>query len=89
MAADRTSPLSRVTATTTEFSGGAQVAMSEVLASLSRALDLTEGQPMGHSVRACVIGMRLGESVGLGEEQLAELYYALLLKDAEIGRAHV
>ena len=58
------------------------VAASEVLASLSRALDLTEGQPLGHSVRSCVIGMRLGQEAGLGEEQLAELYYALLLKDA-------
>ena len=58
------------------------VATSEVLASLSRALDLTEGQPLGHSVRACLIGMRLGQEAGLGDEQLAELYYALLLKDA-------
>jgi putative nucleotidyltransferase with HDIG domain len=60
----------------------AQVATSEVLAALSRALDLTEGQPLGHSVRACVIGMRLGQSIGLAEEELAALYYALLLKDA-------
>ena len=59
-----------------------QVALAEVLAALSRALDLTEGQPMGHSVRSCVIGMRLGQSAGLGEEALAALYYALLLKDA-------
>jgi putative nucleotidyltransferase with HDIG domain len=62
--------------------GGRPVAASEVLASLSRAFDLTEGQPLGHSVRACVIGMRLGEEAGLDEEQLAQLYYALLLKDA-------
>ncbi|MFN8571008.1 MAG: HD domain-containing phosphohydrolase [Gemmatimonadaceae bacterium] len=58
------------------------VQMSEVLSALSRALDLTEGQPLGHSVRACVIGMRLGQDVGLDEEHLAALYYALLLKDA-------
>jgi len=56
--------------------------MSEVLAALSRALDLTEGQPLGHSIRACVIGMRLGQEIGLAEEELAALYYALLLKDA-------
>ncbi|MEW5919151.1 MAG: HD domain-containing phosphohydrolase, partial [Gemmatimonadota bacterium] len=59
-----------------------QVATSEVLAALSRALDLTEGQPLGHSVRACVIGMRLGQTIGLGDDDLAALYYALLLKDA-------
>ncbi|MGQ0643683.1 MAG: HD-GYP domain-containing protein [Gemmatimonadaceae bacterium] len=60
----------------------AQVATSEVLAALSRALDLTEGQPLGHSVRACVIGMRLGQTIALSEAELAALYYALLLKDA-------
>lgn len=60
----------------------ARVALSEVVASLSRALDLTEGQPLGHSVRACMIGMRLGEELGFNDEQLAALYYALLLKDA-------
>ncbi|MGQ0646447.1 MAG: HD domain-containing phosphohydrolase [Gemmatimonadaceae bacterium] len=59
-----------------------EVAASEVLAALSRALDLTEGQPLGHSVRACVIGMRLGRDAGLGDEELAQLYYALLLKDS-------
>ncbi|MCC6317955.1 MAG: HD domain-containing protein [Gemmatimonadaceae bacterium] len=62
--------------------GDQAVPVSEVLASLSRALDLTEGQPLGHSVRSCVIGMRLGREAGLGEDDLAELYYALLLKDA-------
>jgi len=59
-----------------------RVPMSEVLASLSYALDLTEGQPKGHSIRTCMIGMRLGEAAGLGADALAELYYALLLKDA-------
>lgn len=33
--------------------------LSEIISALSYALDLTEGQAMGHSVRACVIGMRL------------------------------
>jgi putative nucleotidyltransferase with HDIG domain len=59
-----------------------RIALSEVVSSLSRALDLTEGQPLGHSVRACVIGMRLGQELGLDDERLAALYYALLLKDA-------
>lgn len=62
--------------------GPSEVAANEVLAALSRALDLTEGQPLGHSIRACLIGMRLGESAGMGQEALADLYYALLLKDA-------
>lgn len=59
-----------------------RIALSEVVSSLSRALDLTEGQPLGHSVRACVIGMRLGAELGMDDERLAALYYALLLKDA-------
>ena len=65
---------------------GTNVSMSHVLSALSRALDLTEGQPLGHSIRACVIGMRLGQEIGLSDEQLAELYYALLLKDAGCSR---
>lgn len=56
--------------------------MSDVLAALSHALDLTEGQPKGHSIRSCVIGMRIGEMAGLGADERAQLYYALLLKDA-------
>ena len=40
------------------------VNLSEVLAALSHALDLTEGQPPGHSIRSCIIGMRIAEAVG-------------------------
>ena len=58
------------------------IRLSEIISSLSYALDLTEGQPMGHSVRSCVIGMRLAQQVGLGTGELPDLYYALLLKDA-------
>ena len=46
------------------------------------ALDLTEGQPMGHSVRACIIGMRIAQHIGLPIQDQADLYYSLLLKDA-------
>lgn len=58
------------------------VSLSEVLSALSHALDLTEGQPQGHTLRTCAIGMRLGEDVGLGADARSALYYALLLKDA-------
>lgn len=60
----------------------ARVALSEVMAALSYALDLTEGQPIGHTIRTCLIGMRIAEELGLDEEQRTALYYALLLKDA-------
>ena len=58
------------------------VPFSEVLGALSRALDLTEGQPVGHTMRSCLIGMRLGRELGLDDVTLSALYYALLLKDA-------
>ncbi len=57
------------------------VRLSEVVAALSHALDLTEGQPMGHSVRTTMIGMRIGTMLGLSEEQRSGLFYGLLLKD--------
>jgi HD-GYP domain-containing protein (c-di-GMP phosphodiesterase class II) len=58
------------------------IRLSEVLAALSRALDLTEGQALGHSVRTCMIGMRLADEIGLDEQMRTALYYGLLLKDA-------
>lgn len=60
----------------------ARVNLSEVISALSCALDLTEGQPIGHTMRSCLIGMRLGKEIGLRAEDGAALYYALLLKDA-------
>ncbi|MCW3798471.1 HD domain-containing protein [Sphingomonas sp. BN140010] len=54
---------------------------AEVLAAFSYALDLTEGQPAGHCVRACWIGMQVGQALGLSRAELGDLYYTLLLKD--------
>lgn len=58
-----------------------ELRLAELIGALSYALDITEGQPEGHCVRCCLIGMRLGRSLGLSEQALAELYYTLLLKD--------
>jgi putative nucleotidyltransferase with HDIG domain len=57
------------------------VTLSEVLGALSHALDITEGQPVGHSLRACWIGMHIGKRIGLDDEALSDLYFTLLLKD--------
>src|SRR5439155_9532937 len=57
------------------------VRLSEVLAGLSHALDLTEGQRPGHAVRSCAIGMRVAEVLGLPRDQRSDLFYALLMKD--------
>src|SRR5437763_1214568 len=62
-------------------SSGCEVRLSDVLGGLSMALDLTEGQRPGHSVRTCAIGMRLAEALGLSKEQRSALFYALLMKD--------
>ena len=58
------------------------IRLSEVISALSYALDVTEGQPMGHAVRSCAIGMRIGEEIGLDDDARSSLFYALLLKDA-------
>ncbi len=58
-----------------------QLKLSELIAALSHALDITEGQPEGHCVRCCWIGMHIGRRIGLSDERLWTLYYTLLLKD--------
>ncbi len=55
--------------------------LAKLIGALSYALDITEGQPPGHCVRCCLIGMRIGRAIGLPEKALWELYYTLLLKD--------
>jgi len=59
-----------------------QLRMSDLISALSLALDLTEGQPMGHAVKSCVLGMRMTEILKLSVETRSDLYYGLLLKDA-------
>ncbi|HVW12135.1 MAG TPA: HD domain-containing phosphohydrolase [Bryobacteraceae bacterium] len=58
------------------------VRTSELISALSFALDLTEGQAPGHSLRSCILGMRLAAEIGLAAGARSDLYYALLLKDA-------
>jgi HD-GYP domain-containing protein (c-di-GMP phosphodiesterase class II) len=59
-----------------------EIPIGELLAALSHALDLTEGAPAGHTLRSCMIAMRLADDIGLGSEDRTALYYAMLLKDA-------
>lgn len=56
--------------------------LTAVLGSLSRALDLTEGQPMGHAMRACLIALRIADLIGLSERDRSALHLTVLLKDA-------
>ncbi len=59
-----------------------QLHQSEIIGALSHALDLTEGLPAGHAQRCCWIGMHIGQELGLTDDAMKDLYYALLLKDA-------
>ena len=55
--------------------------LAELISGLSHALDMTEGQPAGHCVRCCWIGVHIGREIGLNDVQIGDLYYTLLLKD--------
>lgn len=58
-----------------------ELRLAELLGALSYALDMVEGQPAGHCVRGCWIGIHIGRELGLSEAELSELYYTLLMKD--------
>ena len=57
------------------------IRLTDVIGALSHALDMSEGQPVGHSVRTAMIGMRLCNELQLSDEDRSALFYALLLKD--------
>jgi hypothetical protein len=63
------------------MSNAQDVQLAELVSALSYALDLTEGQPVGHSVRACWIGVQIGIDLGLSPVEMTDLYYTVLLKD--------
>ncbi len=67
--------------TETTTSGGSQIRLAEILSALGQALDMTEGQPEGHCIRCCYIGVRIGEVLKIDPVQQSSLYYTLLLKD--------
>lgn len=55
--------------------------LAELMAAMSYALDLTEGQPQGHCLRSCWIGMKVAQALGLDAASRWSLYYSILLKD--------
>jgi HD-GYP domain-containing protein (c-di-GMP phosphodiesterase class II) len=64
-----------------EVPAASSLSLAEIVSALSHALDMTDGQPPGHAVRACWIGMHLGKALALPETELSDLYFTLLLKD--------
>ena len=57
-------------------------ALADVIAAMSYALDITEGQPEGHSTKSCLIAMRIAEVIGLSAADHSALFYGTLLKGA-------
>lgn len=60
-------------------SGSSGVRLAELVGTLSLAVDLGLGQPMGHVARACAIAGRLGERMGLDATERGTLFYVTLL----------
>src|SRR4051794_10958645 len=57
----------------------AHVRLAELVAALSLGIDLGFGQPMEHVLRQCLIGLRVAEELGMGEQGRADVYYTALL----------
>ncbi len=64
-----------------QTSAHAGIRLSELVGALSYALDISEGHPTGHCVRACWLGFHAGRELGLSAPELSDLYYTILLKD--------
>ena len=62
--------------------GRESVPTGRLLAALSTALDLTEGQLPGHAVRTCYLAMRLADDLALPAPDRESLFFAAFLKDA-------
>ena len=58
----------------------ADIRLAELMAALSLATDLGMGQPMEYALCVCVLSVRLGEALGLREDDLREVYYLALLR---------
>lgn len=54
--------------------------LAELLASLSLAIDLGMGEPMEWVLKACLLGVRLSETLGLSQSECREVYFVTLLR---------
>jgi hypothetical protein len=52
----------------------------ELIGTLSLATDLAMGQPMESGLGTCSVATRLGETLGLGEDDLRDVHYLSLLQ---------
>src|SRR5579871_2168402 len=61
-------------------SGTADIRLVELMAALSLATDLGMGQPMEYALCVCILSTRIGEVLGLSEDELHNVYYLALLR---------
>jgi HD-GYP domain-containing protein (c-di-GMP phosphodiesterase class II) len=54
--------------------------LAEFLAALSLATDLGMGQPLEQALRTCLMALALGQRLGLGPDDLSDVYYVALLR---------
>jgi HD-GYP domain-containing protein (c-di-GMP phosphodiesterase class II) len=62
---------------TNERSG---VRRGEIIAAMSLATDLAMGQPAEFAMQSCILATRIGRTIGLAPEELAEVFYQSLLR---------
>src|SRR4051794_35186483 len=63
-----------------DSTGATDIRLAEVMAALSVATDLAMGQPLEFALCSCVVALRLGDALGLGEADLRAVYYQALLR---------
>src|SRR6185436_13429129 len=63
-----------------QLSSSSALRLAEVMAALSLATDLGMGQPLEFALTSCVLATRLGESLGMPESDLRDVYYFGLLR---------
>ena len=68
--------------TTNSKSSPSSIRLAEFAIALSLATDLGLGHPFEMVLASCLLSLRLGEWLGLDEDELSELYYLALFRHA-------
>lgn len=55
------------------------IRQAEIIMALSLATDLGTGRPMEWAMRSAMLGVRLGDALGVSEQDLRDIYYTALL----------
>src|SRR5919109_2373453 len=56
--------------------------LAELILPLSLATDISTGERLESALRACLLAVHLGETIGLSETELCDVYYLALLRFA-------